>query len=501
MADFISDEEMEKLEREETPDFISDEEMESMDDDQPFLSAQGLKKAAIESLPIAGGLAGTLGGIPGVMAGAAAGKALENIAERYLLDEEKSRPEIYAGPAGEALAAATGEMAAPLVSRGLSKITSGIGKGLKKTVSAFSSIPEKAIETYIDRPGAVKNIGQLSEETALQEAADDLRRRASVSISEFKNDRNSEIGYILAEKGNKLVDVSGIKKIAEESLAKLDPRLDAHRKLAENITSQLDQLSSLIVNPKEKYPYAKAVDVHNLKQVLQDSADYIAANNPMNKDDIASTTIRRMASRAKQAVESVAPEIKTTNQQLSQLHRINRNINKNLISPEKTAASVFGVGSGQNQQAIKQMRKLEDLIGFPYVEQAQNIVSAQYFNKPSLLPTISTGRAMLPMSIGGYQAADQALQGNIGPAIGGAALAATGSPMAIKAGMDIGMGAGRLARAATPLGSAEMAEQLMQRALQMGVSPFIIDGMIKNSEEISATVKAKLRNKNAKAVK
>ena len=71
----------------------------------------------------------------------------------------------------------------------------------------------------------------------------------------------------------------------------------------------------------------------------------------------------------------------------------------------------------------------------------------------------------------------------------------------IKGGMDIGLAGKKAIQAVSPLGAFEMAEQLMNRALQMGVAPYVMDGMIQKSEEITNTMKAKLRTKNAKAVK
>lgn len=473
------------------------------------IKRNGLLKSSLEALPTAGamfgGAAGFASPVPGgaligTGLGASLGKTLENIGEKYLLDEQKGK-EVFVEPQKEAAYAMSGEFIGPLVSKGLSKTVSGIGKGLKKTVSSLATIPEKAIETYMERPKAVKAIGQLSEETSLQDAADNLRKNATAAIADFKMDANNEISYILSEKGKNIIDITPIKKIAEDGLSKLDLRLERHQKLATDIQTQLKELNAIAINPNAKTLYADVNDVHNLKQILQDSADFIAKENPGYKDDLASATIRRMSTRARKEVEIVAPEIRKQNQKLMQLHRINRNINKNLLIPEKTAASVMGVGSGGNQQAIKQMKKLEDLIGFPYVKEAQNIVSAQYFNNPPLMPAIQTGRGAVPILTGIGHTLGQLSQGNLMSAAAGLGLASLGSPLMIKGGMDIGLAGKKAIQAVSPLGAFEMAEQLMNRALQMGVAPYVMDGMIQKSEEITNTMKAKLRTKNAKAVK
>lgn len=474
------------------------DEEERLINDRPFydVSKKGLLKGAIETLPIAGGLAGTIGGLPGIAAGAAAGKALENIAERYFLDEEKTVPEIYAGPVGEAIGAVTGEAVAPLVGKGLSKITSGLGTAIRKTTSSLATIPEQTIKTYMNRPSAVKEIGQLSEETAIQDAADALRSKAAQSIDAFTRKQNAKITSAIDNKGNEMVDVAPLFKIFNEGKKKIDPivQRDQLRSIDEQI-----QLLSRLANDDMTAP---AWRVEAFRKRLNDLTTYTQDGQILQrKGDYSNEVFKKAAARARLNIGKVVPEILGANKELSKLRKMDKLINKNLISPEKPAASVLAVGSGQNQQAIKQMRKLEDITGFNYVDRAQDIASAQYFNNPPLMPSLQTGRGAIPMATGTLHALSQFGLGNVGPAMAGIGLAAFGSPMAIKAGMDIGLGAGRVTQKISPLGGAEMAEQLMGRALQMGVSPFVIDGMIKNSEEISATVKAKLRNKNAKAVK
>ena len=505
--DFISDEEMKALEESgEAVDFISDEQMEELEG-PGLVSARGLGKAALEALPIAGGAFGGAlglaspipgGAMTGAAVGAAAGKALENIGERFLLDEEKSREGVYLEPVAEGASAAAGEGFAPLVGKAISKGADMVGTGIKKTVSSLSSIPEKAIETFMDRPQAVKAVGKLSEETALQDAADKLRQEAVQAISDFKADANDEIGYVLLQKGDQLINVSSIKDTGNKIISKLNPKIVKDAEQITEIQKMIDQFTNLQINPK--LPFVKATDVNRMKQVMQDAADYTADGVIKQQKGVSDHTFKAMAREARKSIEKLAPEIKVINQNLSKLHNVNKNINKNLISPEKTAASVMGVGSGQNQQAVKQMRKLEDLTGFNYVGRAQEIASAQHFNDPSLIPTISTGRAAIP-AMGIFGAGQQFLSGNVAPAMGSLAFGAMGSPMAIKAGMDaINIGKTALG-VMSPLGGAQMAEELLKRGTQMGVQPFVLDGMIKGAEFLTPTEKAKLRNQNAKSVK
>lgn len=484
MAKEFTLEELEALE----PKEYSLDEIESLGRDE---KPSGLGKAFAEALPAAGAMFGGAlglsspipgGAYAGAGIGAATGKALENVAEKYLLNEPKEVSDIYVSPITESISGATGEMGGAA----LGKAASLIGTGLKKTVSAFSSIPEKAIETYMKRPIDVKKVGELSEATGLQDAADILRLNAKASIEDFKSDANANISDYLSVHGDKLIDVSNLKKIGEETIKKLDPAIKSHQQQAIKLREMIDQITDMQVD--KKLPFIQTSRLQNLKSTLQDLADYDELGNVLQKKDVIHSAFSRMANRARMDIAKEIPGIESINKKLAQLHNINKHINKNLLNPEQSALSVMGVGSGQNQQAIKQMNKLESITGFPYVQEAENIASAQHFNKPSLLPTIGTGRATVPMLMGGFQAVNQLLQGNVGPALGGIAFGSLGSPIAIKGGMEIGLKAQK-----TPQFIKSAISESIKRALQMGMPAHLIDEQVKKSDLLKPTEKAEMR--------
>lgn len=454
-------------------------------------TSSGLGKAFAEALPAAGamfggalGLASPIpgGAYTGAGIGAATGKALENVAEKYLLNEPKEVSDIYVSPITEGVSGVAGEMAGPIVGKALS----GVGTALKKTVSAMSTIPEKAIETYMKRPKAVKEIGGLTEATGLQDAADTLRSNARAAIQDFKSDANEKISDYLSEHGDKLIDVSNLKKIGEETIKKLDPAIKSHQQQALKIRDMLDQITQMQVD--EKLPFVPTSRLQSMKDTLQDAANYDDLGNVLQKKDIMHSAFSRMSNRARIDIAKEVPGIEAINKKLAQLHNINKHINKNLLSPEQTALSVMGIGSGQNQQAIKQMNKLESITGFPYVQEAENIASAQHFNKPSLLPTVGTGRAALPIFVGGAQAVNELLHGNFWGAMGGLGIAGLGSPMAIKGGMEIGLKAQK-----TPQFIKSAINESIKRAVQMGMPAHLIDEQVKKSDLLKPTEKAEMR--------
>lgn len=489
---------------------LSEEEVSLVEKGPLEFSLKGAAKGALEALPMAGGIAGgtigtALGGPFGTIAGgtlgASLGKSLENFGEQFLLDEEKTRGQIYTEPLIEAGASAAGEIAVPMAGGAIKQIGKSIGSGVKKLSSELSGIPEKAYETYLKRPKEVSRLGDLSEGTSLQDAVDNLRSNATATIWDVRNTANDEIYWALKDKANRKVNVKSIIDAGESVIKDLNPKIKDHAAQIADIRGMIDQITNLQISPK--LPIMNVMDVHNMKTVLQDAADYGADGAFKQKSNLADKAMKEMARKARLLVEEVAPEISKQNGKLVKLHRLNKNINKNLLSPEKTTASVLAVGSGANQQAIKQMRKLEDLTKYPYIKVAEDITAAQYFNNPKLLPVQTTGRSTIAAGSAGGGIATSAMSGDLWPAIAGTTIGSIGSPKIIKGGLDLIREANKASdfvMKKSP-GAVEMGEQLIKRAIQMGIPPYLIDNEIKNYDGLSPTEKAKLRNKNAKEVK
>ena len=132
-------------------------------------------KAFSKALPAAGamfgGAAGTIMGVPsgpgaiatgvaGAGLGMAAGESLKNIAEKYLFDEDKTRSDIYGGPAKAALDGATYEMggqalsAIPgLIKGGVNSAKNLVAKKLGPNLDYTPIANKEAVE------GAAKELG------------------------------------------------------------------------------------------------------------------------------------------------------------------------------------------------------------------------------------------------------------------------------------------------------------------------------------------------------
>ena len=92
----------------------------------------------------------------------------------------------------------------------------------------------------------------------------------------------------------------------------------------------------------------------------------------------------------------------------------------------------MAAGSGENEANEKILRRLGEITKTPMLDDAKTLAAMRTFGKPALLPIDRTGKS----------AARQLMAAGIGFKIGGpagAAIAGAGvSPLALKAGIDIG---------------------------------------------------------------
>lgn len=147
--------------------------------DKAAQSATRLGKSAIEALPfggaLLGGTLGTVGGPVGTVAGAglgaAGGKSLQNLIEKYLMDQEKTRSDIYLGPLKEGLAGAAGEGAGQLLSKGIST-------GLQKGGEAFYKRAFLPIDLYAKKEGKKIIPSKVFWEEGLTPAASEAQEAA-----------------------------------------------------------------------------------------------------------------------------------------------------------------------------------------------------------------------------------------------------------------------------------------------------------------------------------
>ena len=458
--------------------------------------SSGLGRAFVKSLPIAGGmlgggvggLAGGVGAIPGAAAGAATGKAAQNVIEGLYYDEPKTRTELLVGPALEAVAAGTGEWASPAVMALAGKGLNLAGQGIKKTASNFSMLPEKVLETYWKRPEEVAKI-PMNVESPIAQAVQAFRQRTNDLKKQFMSVRNAKIAQSLQEKGSQLVDIEPIASIYEDALTK------GTKKYGAEARGRIQEQLNILKNAANENGQLEASEVFQMTKDLDQLANYMPASQELKQaKDFADVTFMRAAGRARQITGRVLPEARQAMQEIAPLRRVGQNKPiLNIMDVNKPYAPIMGVGTGQNQQNIMNLRKLGNILGEDLVGQAENIASAQYMGNASIVPNVQTGarNAVMQAISGGAGYAAGGLTGAAIPTLG---IAAFSSPLVVKKTIDVARGLSKMA----PEAGSQYIQKMIQGAIQQGISPVMIDQGIKGMENLTSTEKAQLRKEITK---
>ncbi|HEY8272171.1 MAG TPA: hypothetical protein VIG33_14875 [Pseudobdellovibrionaceae bacterium] len=422
----------------------------------------GTVRGAIKALPlagtVAGGAFGTVAGGPlgplsgpvGAGLGGAAGKSVENILDHYLYGDEKSYNDILVDPAKEALNSSTMEMLGP--------VTGELGnlgvKGLKNVSSSMSKIPKRAMEVYAERGPEVAKISAKSEND-LAEGADQIRQDIQKSVGSFKSQQNANISNSLDANGRQVVDMSGTINALEENKAKLNPIINADK--IGKIQNQIDLIKRVGMDTKDGKFIMLARDAYDVQKHLQDQAEYLAPGQLFKKKDFVDITFQRAASRARQAVGSAAPEISAANAELGKVRRMEGNINKNLIAPDKPYAGLISAGTGENQINRRNLQRIGDAVGADFVPEAENLAAAHHFNDAGFLPKVQNGASMAPL-IAGTGGIGELVRGDVRTGLSSLALGAMGSPIAIKSAIDTA----RVAKQVAPIGVGNAMQSIPQ---------------------------------------
>jgi len=369
MANYISDEEMAKLEMKskkvKQPDFISDEEMNKISqeteilDDKPNLNVtgRGLLKGAIESLPIAGsmfgGAAGFASPVPGGALlgsglGAAGGEALKQIGEKYLLGEDaKELPERIKDIGMEGLYGAAGEAGGQIIGKGIQ----AAGKGLIK--ARPTKINAEAIEQAMD---------ELSKSRITSDADQRIVKATRGMLSpdrieqgiESSLEQSPTIAGALTRKRTQ--PVYNLAKDTGEALFKETPNLqpsDVGYEFKQGLRSEIESRVKPIKNV-----YDKIQESTQFIEVNPKSLDRVS-NNIINSEPFKSSPGYSMANLTASDLKNV--------KNVDQLKTLRSNIGKRLSNPNLDGAEkatlnlMYGKLSNLEQntimrEAIKQAR-------------------------------------------------------------------------------------------------------------------------------------------------
>lgn len=259
--DFISYEDMEKLKPQaapsksdsKSPDFISYEDMQKIQQPSLFERSKGYIKGGLQALPTAGGIAGGLlgagaggiGALPGAVAGGAAGRILQNLGESYILDEPKTRAEIYGGPIASGLEMGTAELGGQVIGKGLGLLGSKIGSALKPEAGLIT----KAAEDL----GAKPTAGMLSRDPVVQGMESSLAQSPTMAGQSVRNSINQARQPMMSAASNLTKEATNLDKgeigdvVKSGITSNIGERLDKPASIYDSLRTDFQNID---INPK-----------------------------------------------------------------------------------------------------------------------------------------------------------------------------------------------------------------------------------------------------------
>lgn len=304
----------------------------------------------------------------------------------------------------------------------------GIKGAMPKIASTVSGIPEQEIKTLAGRADDVMSLmKKAGGDVSL--AADQVRSATMKDVQVARQKLNLQISDALTAP-----QYQGASVNASPVMAELQKALDKSSKItAAYKPGELNELKNVIDTTKKFIGSDGKIgiqDLHEIKQQLQDiaSSSYMNGAVIFPKGEIAARAAKGAAAEAKRLLDVAVPEVARANQQLSRLHAIESQMNKNLIKAGKPEAALLAAGSGSNERSARLLSSLDKITGGNALEQAQNLAAGRRFYDVPILPIDATGKSLSRMALGA--GTGTLLGGPMGAAIG----TALTSPGAVKYG-------------------------------------------------------------------
>lgn len=264
----------------------------------------------------------------------------------------------------------------------------------KKVGSTLTGVPEKNIETYLNNTKQIDGlIGSTGGDVSL--LADDLRTNLQSAIQNKISNLNSDIK-------------SAIQNAPAGSVQSNKAIVDALQNIKQGINpgtypeaiSEIDDLISRVGTIGQNGTLDAAA-ANEAKLFLQDMAKgaYKKNGQLFSLGDKSQKAAKVGASQARKIEMQLAPGTVAPNKELADLHRYEKNVNKNLIAPGKTEAALVSAGSGQNLRNTKNLKDISNMTGFDAVGEAEKLSAAKIFGESSYLPVDATGKSFTRVAV------------------------------------------------------------------------------------------------------
>lgn len=301
------------------------------------------------------------------------------------------------------------------------------GSAIKGGLSELSGISGKVMDTYLERGGKIDQL--LKKFPDIQDAADNVRQGYQKAIFETKNKLGSMIGAAMEDPARQASMVDG--KSIMERLGSFGNRLNPKLPSSQEKLGALNDIKGEVQSVMGENGQINLKDLHDLKESLQEMAKpaYLKGGQIFERGKEVRQAAKAAAAEVRSLFNQAAPDLAVVNNKLSQLHVLEGKLNKNLITPEKSASALLSAGANGGAGA-KQLQRLGDITGKNFLPQAEDLAAANSLGSPKLFSPVSTGRVLLGSTLGG--AAGGYHSGAGGAGAGALAGAAASSPAGIK---------------------------------------------------------------------
>lgn len=315
-------------------------------------------------------------------------------------------------------------------------IVGGAKNALKSLASSSSGIPLDEINNLASRVDKVKELYNEGGKD-FQTIADNIRDKTITAVNAKKSELNGIISNELKNSSpDKIIPTQPLTEKIKAYISELSPNYNAE---------DIKELQSIITNIENEGAGTGALSIKELnatKKYLQSIAEK-AYNEPglfSNAKEVARVA-KDGARDARLMLNEISPNIAQANNTLSYLHDIDEALSPSVLKESAAAGKLFSVGTGANASDIKQLERLDSVVGTNTVQSAKDMATARTFygngaTGAGILPQHPTGRSLIGPLVGG------ALGGPLTAALG----AAIASPLAIRTAIEASQIAAPLAK-------------------------------------------------------
>lgn len=353
---------------------------------------------------------------------------------------------------------------AGLIASKIGKIPGKIGT---KVASTLTGAPEADIANYASRTGEVNKLlkdsgGDLTDaadkvregfQGAIRSKKDELRKTVETALSKLPDEKSIDVTSVVDHLEKKMAQLKG--QGSMEQVGEMKSLLDKIKGIGGDSSA-----SAAITGENQSYKVTPK-ELFGLKNYFQDvaSPSYMQGGQIFNRGNASQNAAKSAGAETRKLLNTASDDVASANNQLSQMHTYEKNVNKNMLAPGKSDSALMAAGSGNNPRNSKMLQKMGDMTGYPIAQKAKDLSTARTFANPGLLPMDHTGKAF----------ARQAAAGLLGEGMfghGGAMIAmGLSSPAALKAAINTGKISMDVFRKLTG-GAKIMSEAMLNKAYQ-----------------------------------